>query len=406
MLSTSSARPRIPATSRYEFEKPIGSGGMGTVYRALDRRTNELVAIKVLKFKESDNPTLHQRIIREFRAASELEHPNIVRALAFETVDDINFLVFELVEGGSLGDHLETRRFSEKEAVRIITQVAQALEYAHARGVVHRDIKPDNILILPDGRVKLTDFGLAKTLDSADDNLTRPESGLGTPQFMAPEQFADAKTAGVRCDVYSLGATLYNLVTGRLPFDGKTTLAIMTQKEFERYPSARSLVPTLSERVDAAIRAALKPDPDDRPASCLAFFKMLTAQGKKRKEAAKPAPIKHDNRRSWVRHTLGVGTSAAIDPELHSGGYLETWPLVIRDVSEGGIGLLLARRFEPGTELFIEYGDQSRDSSRQLTAQVLRVQPESNGHWVHGCRFPVPLAEADLEILVQLLGSS
>jgi serine/threonine protein kinase len=202
MTSTATRKSRLPATDRYEFQDTLGTGGVGTVYRALDRQTGELVAIKVLRYKPSENAVLHQRIVREFRAASELEHPNIVRALAFETDGDIDYLVFELVEGGSLGDKLEEcRKFSEAEAVRIITQVGQALEYAHSRGVIHRDVKPDNVLVLPDGRVKLTDFGLAKTIDADDDNLTRPASGLGTPQFMAPEQFASAKTAGVRSDV-------------------------------------------------------------------------------------------------------------------------------------------------------------------------------------------------------------
>jgi serine/threonine protein kinase len=408
MSATTKDRVRIPMTSRYEFQKPIGTGGMGTVYKALDRRTGQLVAIKVLRYKESDNPILHQRNIREFRAASELEHPNIVRAISFETVDDINFVVYELVEGGSLCDRLDNcRRFSESEAVRIITQIGQALEYAHSRGVVHRDVKPDNILILPDGRAKLTDFGLAKTIDSHEDNLTRPLSGLGTPQFMAPEQFSDAKTVGPRSDIYSLGATLYTLVTGRYPFDGKTALAIMTQKEFERYPTARSLAPGLSERIDIAIAASLKPDPESRPASCMEFFKLLMKRRRKIKDNSKPETGSHilstlNNRRAWIRHTVGVGSSGFIDPEVHCGGALETWPLVVRDVSVGGIGILLARRFEPGTELFIEYGDGTNNPCRRLSTKIIRVQPENNGHWIHGCQFLKPLGERELTELVTL----
>ncbi|HEV3440596.1 MAG TPA: serine/threonine-protein kinase [Gemmata sp.] len=404
MTSTATRKLRLPATDRYEFQETLGTGGVGTVYRALDRQTGELVAIKVLRYKPSENQILHQRIVREFRAASELEHPNIVRALAFETDGDIDYLVFELVEGGSLGDKLEEcRKFSEAEAIRIITQVGQALEYAHSRGVIHRDVKPDNVLVLPDGRVKLTDFGLAKTIDADDDNLTRPASGLGTPQFMAPEQFASAKTAGVRSDVYSLGVTLYNLITGRLPFDGKNALAVMTQKEYERYPSAKSLVPGLSERVDAAITAALKPNPDSRPASCLAFFKLLTARRRKAKDTVKSEPptVPSNNRRASVRYTVGVGSAASIDPAVHAGGELESWPLVIRDISAGGIGLLLARRFELGTILQIEYSNGPDATLRKLSARVMRVQPEHNGHWVHGCAFLEPLAEDELAVLVQ-----
>jgi serine/threonine protein kinase len=405
MPSMIKERQRIPISSRYEFQKPIGTGGMGTVYRALDRRTNQLVAIKVLRYKESENPILHQRNMREFRAASELEHPNIVRALSFETIDEINFVVYELVEGGSLCDRLDhIKRFSENEAIRIVTQIGQALEYAHSRGVVHRDIKPDNILLLPDGRAKLTDFGLAKTIDSNEDNLTRPLSGLGTPQFMAPEQFSDAKTVGPRSDIYSLGATLYAMVTGRNPFDGKTALAIMTQKEFEKYPSARSLVPGLNERIDIAISACLKPEPEGRPASCLDFFKLLMKRRRKGKETAKPITASHtiNNRRAWIRHTVGVGASGWIDPAVQAGGELETWPLVVRDISAGGIGLLLARRFEPGTELFIEYGDGTEKPSKKIPTRIMRVQPESNGHWIHGCQFLAPLGDGELAEMVKL----
>jgi len=404
MTSTRPERIRLPMSSRYEFERPIGSGGMGTVYRALDRRTGQIVAIKVLRYRESENPILHQRIMREFRAATELEHPNIVRALAFETIDNINFLVYEFVEGGTLHDRLEQlRRFPETEAVRIVTQIAQALEYAHTRGVVHRDVKPDNILILKDGRAKLTDFGLAKTIDSHEDNLTRPASGLGTPQFMAPEQFLDAKTVGPRSDIYSLGATLYTLVTGQLPFNGKTALAIMTQKEFEKYPAARSVVPGLSERVDAAIAASMRPDPKERPASCMAFFKALIGKRRKAKESQKGNSGNGADKRAWVRHALGIASSGGVDPAVHTGGELEYWPLVVRDVSVGGVGLLLARRFEPGTELFIEYGDNSDKQSRKLPARVIRVQPEINGHWIHGCKFLKPVTERELAEMVSLL---
>jgi serine/threonine protein kinase len=239
-------------------------------------------------------------------------------------------------------------------------------------------------------------------IDSGDDNLTRPASGLGTPQFMAPEQFADAKGVTHRCDIYSLGATLYNLLTGQPPFDGKTALAIMTQKEFEKYTPARRLVSGLSERVDAAITAALKPDPLDRPESCLAFFKLITSRTKAHKAPHRTVPQQENgsNRRAWIRHDVGIGSAGSIDTGLHSGGEIETWPLVVRDVSKGGIGLLLARRFESGTELLIEFGEGAPER-RRLTAKVIRVQGEKAGHWFHGCRFESPLNEDELKKLVE-----
>ncbi|MCI0700167.1 MAG: protein kinase [Planctomycetia bacterium] len=397
---------RLPSLTRYEFGEPIGSGGMGTVYRALDKTTGRAVAIKVLRSKLTESPTQHQRLATEFRAATQLEHPNIVRALEMGVDGSISYLVYELVEGASLGDRIEKGgKLGEAEAIRIITQIAQALHYAHLRNVVHRDVKPDNILVLPDGRAKLTDFGLAKDYNN-DQDLTRHTSALGTPNFMAPEQFGGAKTADAKCDVYSLGATLYNAVTGRLPFHAKTPLAILTKKERES-PSVRAVVPELSTRIDEAIRAVLRPDPATRPASCLEFFKRLTARSRfdnDRDSVELPNPNPPGSElRAWLRHPLGVGTCGMIDTAVCSGGpdSQEMWPLVVRDVSVGGIGVLLARRFELGTEFTIELPTDAAGSVRRLTARVVRIEPEKAGHWIHGCAFPKKLSEKEVAELVK-----
>ena len=401
----------LPTSNRFAFEAEIGSGGMGTVYRALDRRTNEIVAIKVLNFKLSDKPTLHLRLQREFRAAHALEHPNIVRAIAFENDGNTSFVVYEFVAGSNLGDRLDKHgRFDEPDALRIITQVAQALDYAHARRVIHRDVKPDNLMQLPDGRVKLTDFGLAKDCSDSDDlDLTRHASGLGTPHFMAPEQFANAKGAGPLCDVYSLGATLYNLITGKLPFDAKTPLAILAKKELGKLVPARDIVPTVSEHVDAAIRAAVDTDPKRRPQSCLEFFKRLTSRQKtKLHPTTTPMPLRihpamDENRREWVRFPIAIGTLGVVDSNVHSDSVgEELWPLVVQDISSGGIKILLARRFEPGTELFIELSDAQAKSPRRFAVRVMRVKCERAGHWTHGCSFVEPLGESKLKVLLKL----
>ena len=406
MASVAMKSARIPELPRYEFGEPIGSGGMGTVYRALDKETGRAVAIKVLRSKLTESPTQHQRLATEFRAATQLEHPNIVRALEMGTEDSISYLVYELVVGISLGERIEKHgRIGEAEAVRIITQIAQALHYAHLRNVVHRDVKPDNILALPDGRAKLTDFGLAKDYNN-DQDLTRHTSALGTPNFMAPEQFGGAKTADVKCDVYSLGATLYNIVTGRLPFYAKTPLATLAKKEKE-VPSVRAIVPELSLRIEDAIQAALRPDPTKRPASCLEFFKRLTARSRFDGDA-EAVDLPRDNppgseRRAWVRHPLDVGTCGLIDTSVCGGGpeSVEMWPLVVRDVSIGGIGVLLARRFELGTLLTIELPVGSSGSIRRLAARVVRIEPEKAGHWIHGCAFPAKLREDEVTELIK-----
>ncbi|MCE9565068.1 MAG: protein kinase [Planctomycetes bacterium] len=405
-MSNREAKPTPPPhTTRYEFFEPLGSGGTGTVYRARDLTTGDLVAVKVLRATMYENPTHHQRLAQEFRASTQLDHPNIVRAFAMETDGSTSFLVYEFVEGRSLADRIEKEGpFPEEEAIRIITQVVQALHYAHQRQIIHCDVKPDNILLLPDGRAKLADFGLAKDHNN-DQNLTQHVGILGTPNFMAPEQFGEAKSAGVLCDVYSLGATLYNMVTGQLPFDVKFALAMLSQKLQGEIPSARAVRPEIGEWVDRAIQGAMNPKPELRPDSCLTFFKLLTARPPSAPERASPEAIPVPdglNRRASVRHRLVVGTSATVDTAVFGGGEetVEEWPLVVRDVSVSGIGVTLARRFEPGTELTIELADEPSANPSKFALRVVRVRSESAGLWIHGCEFVNPLGDSELSALL------
>jgi serine/threonine protein kinase len=408
-MASASVKPgRLPAVARYEFGEPLGAGGAGTVYRAWDREARRPVAIKVLRAGFTESPTQHHRLVQEFRAATQLEHPNIVRALEIGNDGHVSYLVYELIEGVSLGDRIEKRgRLREKEAVRVAAQVAQALHYAHLRNVVHRDVKPDNILVLPDGRAKLTDFGLAKDYNN-DMDLTRAASGLGTPNFMAPEQFEDAKSVGPRADVYALAATLYAAVTGQLPFAASSPFVTLVKKEKE-VASVRAVVPELSERLDAAIRTALHPEQSERPRSCLEFFKQLTARPQFDDGEMDDLPpstavtVRAPERRAWVRHGLDVGSCAVIDPHACGGGpeSEEFWPLVVRDLSNGGVGVLLARRFEPGTELSIELSAGPGVPPRRLAARVVRVVPEKAGHWLHGCAFPDRLTDDELKTLLR-----
>ena len=393
---------RLPATSRYEFREPIGEGGAGTVYRAFDRETQDEVAIKVLSVNLSDNPTLHRRLAVEFQAACALEHPNIVRALECNHDGEISYLVYELVDGGSLGDRIEQRgKCSEDEAIPIITQLTQALHYAHERRIIHRDIKPDNVLLTSSGKVKLTDFGLAKDYNNYAQDITRPASALGTPHFMAPEQFADAKTADSRCDIYSLAATLYNLVTGKLPFDAKSAVSILANKEMMRLPSPKALSPAISKAMDSAIMCALNPDRNLRPNSCLEFFGRLTTRRVPGHGVKMPGPATDgQERRASGRFVIRVGCCAVVDPMLHGGGE-EKWPLLIENLSSTGIGILLARRLETGTELAVECATGPNGTMERLPARVVRVTAAGAGQWAHGCEFIHSLADEQLRSLFQ-----
>jgi serine/threonine protein kinase len=270
--------PDGPSLDGYDLMEKIGVGGLCEVYRGRQQATGQLVAIKVLSGQLARNEVLLKRFDLEFRAASKLDHPNIVRALDFSRDHPTPFLVLELVEGESLGAMLEREgRLPEKEATRIIVEVCKGLQYAHQHGVIHRDIKPDNILLTPAGEVKITDLGLVKERE-LDLDLTRTGRGLGTPHFMAPEQFRNAKTADARADIYSLGATLYAMVTGTLPFGNSSPLEAWMRKIDTQVPAPRSLLPTLSERINRVICRALEADPNRRPPSCAHFVRELTGQ--------------------------------------------------------------------------------------------------------------------------------
>src|SRR5262249_17763542 len=251
------------------------------------RATGEVVAIKVIAAGPARNPILLQRFEREFQAARLLEHPNVVRAIEYCSTGPHPFLVMEYVDGESVGQRLErSGAILEDESVRLIAQVCEGLQRAHKQGLVHRDVKPDNILVTKDGVAKLTDLGLVKDIEG-DLNLTKTGRGLGTPHYMAPEQFRNAKTVDVRGDIYSLGATLYAMITGTVSFENATPLEGWMRKTRTEFPAPKDRTPAPSDRVDWAIRRAMSAEPDRRPTSCREFREDLTGQS--RSAAHRPA---------------------------------------------------------------------------------------------------------------------
>lgn len=270
--------PGLQSIGQYDLLSKIAEGGMGTVYRGRNRITGQMVAVKVVPTHLLTNQVFLKRFEQEYTAAKALDHPNIVKALDFGREGKSPYLVMEFVEGESLGQRLDrVQRLNERDAIGIISQVAQGLHKAHNAGLIHRDVKPDNILITKDGHVKLTDLGLVKELET-DLNLTRTGRGLGTPHYMAPEQFRNAKKADVRCDIYSLAATVYHMVTGELPFKSLSPLDAWMKKIHNELPPPRQLLPALSERMDWAIRRSMSSDPAKRAASCREFIEDLTGQ--------------------------------------------------------------------------------------------------------------------------------
>jgi serine/threonine protein kinase len=282
----SSEAPIPNQLGKYDVISKIAEGGMGSVHKGRNRDTGEIVAIKVIALATAKNPVLLQRFEREFQTTKQLNHPNVVKALDYSGAQPHPYIVMEFVDGQSIGQRLEQKgAYPEAEAVKLISQVCEGLQSAHKQGLVHRDIKPDNILVTRDGVAKITDMGLVKEVEG-DLNLTRTGRGLGTPHYMAPEQFRNAKTVDVRGDIYSLGATLYAMVTGVIPFDNASPLDCWMKKIRNEFPTPKELNPAVSERVDYAIRRAMSAEPNQRPSSCREFVKDLTGQSR----AAAPAP--------------------------------------------------------------------------------------------------------------------
>jgi len=275
-MALDTRKPVLQTVGKYELFERIAEGGMGTVYKARDTASGQTVAIKIVPPNVAKNAVLMKRFEQEYAVAKSLDHPNVVRALDFSNEGSSPFLVMEFVDGESLGQRIERDgKIPEAEAIQLIGQVAQALHKAHKQGLIHRDVKPDNVLVTADGTAKLADLGLVKELET-DLNLTRTGRGLGTPHFMAPEQFRDAKNADARCDIYSLAATLYNMVTGELPFKSAGPLDAWMKKINNDLVPARQLAPGLSERVDWALRRAMSVDKEQRPPTCREFVEDLT----------------------------------------------------------------------------------------------------------------------------------
>jgi serine/threonine protein kinase len=297
MPSPNSAR--LDTIGNYDLLEKIGEGCMGVVYKATRWDSKDVVAIKVMPAEVASNPVLLKRFEQEFRITSKLDHPNIVRVMEFCRTGKSPYLVMELVEGESLGDKLDREgKLSEEEAINIILQISHGLHRAHRQGLIHRDVKPDNILVTKDGVAKLTDLGLAKDADSGAD-LTRTGRGLGTPDYMAPEQFRNAKNASVRCDVYSLGATLYHMVTGKVPFNEADPVKSMLRKLRNELPTAREVVRTLSERTDWAIRRAMSANAENRPESCREFAEDLLGQSTRSGSKSDVDASEEDSKTMW-----------------------------------------------------------------------------------------------------------
>jgi len=251
---------------RYTLEERVGTGGMSTVYRAHDRLLDRKVALKVLHQQYAGDVEYDERFRREARAAAALQHPNIVTVIDRGEHEGRPFIVFEYVAGENLKRFIERRSPVPVEtALKLGHQIGDALAFAHEAGLVHRDVKPQNILLNGDGRAKVTDFGIARSLD-VQHGMTQTGTVLGTSDYISPEQ-AQGLRVSEQSDVYSLGVVLYELLTNEVPFSGENFVAVAMQHINEPPPSVRARRPDVSPRLDAAVRRAMAKTPAERFAS-------------------------------------------------------------------------------------------------------------------------------------------
>ena len=240
----------------YEILEELGSGGMGKVYRARNVTLERVVALKTLAPAFSADQEFVQRFLKEARVAARLNHPNVVQIYDFGSVGGIQYLAMEFVDGESLGARLARGRLAEREAIRVVRQAAKALAVAHEAGIVHRDIKPDNLMLTSRGDLKLVDLGIAKRVDE-DQGLTQTGQAVGTPNYISPEQIRGSKDIDARADVYSLGATFYHLVTGHAPYKGTSGALVMSMHLTQPLPDPRQYEPGLSEGLCRVLRKSM-----------------------------------------------------------------------------------------------------------------------------------------------------
>ncbi|MEU6997621.1 Stk1 family PASTA domain-containing Ser/Thr kinase [Nonomuraea sp. NPDC046570] len=342
---------------RYRIESRIARGGMATVYLALDTRLDRTVALKVMHGSLAEDPAFVRRFIGEAKSVASLSHPNVVHVFDQGTDGDVVYLSMEYVPGRTLRDVLRQRgRLPGREALEIMIPVLAALGAAHQQGMVHRDVKPENVLLSDDGRVKVVDFGLARAIEAT--NQTRTGVMIGTIGYMSPEQVTTGG-ADVRSDVYAAGIMLFELVTGQQPYDGETPMSVAYRHVHDTVPQPSAYVPETSQLIDNLVAHATARDPQDRPADATAMLvAAVEAHRMLPRETTPPLSHSQPHPRPPVAptHTLiqpraevltAPAGPAAPPPPARKGGFRPNWFLVglavVMVIAVGVTGWLVAQ---------------------------------------------------------------
>ena len=332
----------------YRIITQIGQGGMATVYKAYQPSMDRHVAIKVLPSQLAESKEFVKRFQQEARIIARLEHPHILPVFDYGESDGVAYFVMRYLEAGTLKDRMVARRpLPVNEIDRIFTQLTDALSYAHGHGVVHRDLKPANALVDSQGNLFLTDFGIAKLLESASPRLTQTDAIMGTPAYISPEQ-AQARTVDQRSDIYSLGIILYEMVTGQVPFEAETPLAIILKHVSDPLPPPSLIKKDISPSLEQVILKALAKDPEDRfetAAEFLAAWKRALNE-EREKETIHRAPEAISLSTSGAR-TPAPSTVTSSKPARSTGWVAGCLILACLALTVGGGGIFLVSNWGP-----------------------------------------------------------
>lgn len=325
---------------RYQLLEPLGEGGMATVYRAHDTRLDRDVALKLIRrsaFPAEMLENLLARFEREAKSLARLSHPNIVKVHDYGEHDGVPFLVLEFCPGGDLRQRIQGKPMDWRESIRLILPVARALRFSHQQGVIHRDVKPSNILFTTSGEPMLSDFGIAKMLDYAESaTLTGTGVGIGTPGYMAPEQWTGQTNA--QSDQYSLAVVLYEMLTGRKPFEADTPAGILLKQASQPLSGLHQFAPSVPASVESVLLKALEKDPSQRFIDMDAFIQsletLLAENGdRSAPKIVTPVPAATGSAPSVIEKTR---------PPTSPTGTRQTSPPATSSVSRGLIGAVAA----------------------------------------------------------------
>src|SRR3954463_294999 len=362
-MSANAPVPELKTLGRYNLERTLGKGAMGVVYEGVDPRLGRRVAIKTILKSHLDADTAKEysmRFVREAQAVARLNHPHVVQVFDFGEEGDIAYLVMEFIKGKELKAFFDANeRFDLKEAVRIMGELCDALDFAHAAGIIHRDIKPANVMIDAQGRTKLTDFGVARVQDSDKTSVERTQAGtmVGTPAYMSPEQITGGNI-DKRTDVFSAGIILYQFLTGEKPFTGSGAWTIAKKIIQEEPPLPSSLNNAITPLFDAVVNKALSKNPETRYQSArdlgIALKRALegkpeegdsdkTVVGSMTDFAVKPAPAVARAPAQDSQRTSSTGTQAGGSQEVE----LEFWR-AIKDGNDPDDFELYVQQFPTG----------------------------------------------------------